>query len=140
MSRRIFIIDDDRMMMDCVVRAIKTCPEVTQCYKFTNIIEAMSALEEQIPDLIIMDIMLNGPNGLSLLNELSSYPDTNQIPVIIMTYLDLKTTDLAQYQVVKVLSKETMTPSKIAAAVSQVWSSQDSVPIRSAFESSLSRG
>ncbi len=129
MLRKIFIIDDDQIMAECVVRAIKTCPEETQCYKFTNVIDVMSVLEKQIPDLIIMDIMLNGPNGLSLLNELSSYADTNQIPVVIMTYLDLKVTDLMQYQVIKVLSKETMTPPGIAAVVSQVWSKQDNVRV-----------
>ena len=49
------------------------------------------ALERQIPDLIILDIMLPGEDGLSILNRLKNTPGYSEIPVIVIS---AKTTEL----------------------------------------------
>ncbi|MDR0784322.1 MAG: diguanylate cyclase [Treponema sp.] len=49
--------------------------------------DALRQLEENIPDLILLDIMLPDISGFELLEKLKSNPATVQIPVIIVTGL-----------------------------------------------------
>ena len=107
----IYVIDDDEIMADCIVQA---CGEVDQIYVFSNAIEAVKAIDETgVPDLIFLDILLDGPDGFTLLNELASYDDTAKIPVVVVSSLDLTKQDLKAYGVVGVLDKSVMVPSEI---------------------------
>ena len=104
----IFVIDDDEIMAECVVRATGREAKI-----FTNAIEAMQALDEGIPKMIFLDILLDGPDGFTFLNEMSSYVDTAKIPVVIISSLDLNDKDLSSYGVVGVLDKAEMVPKDI---------------------------
>ncbi|MBO7561151.1 response regulator [Candidatus Saccharibacteria bacterium] len=104
----IFIIDDDEIMAECVARAIKKDTKI-----FHNAIEAMNALDDGLPEMIFLDILLDGPDGFTFLNELMSYQDTAKIPVVIITSLDINVEKMRDYGVVGVIKKEEMTPSQI---------------------------
>ena len=105
----IFIIDDDIDMASCIKRAVKKEARI-----FSNAIEAMSEISKgELPDLIFLDILLDGPDGFTFLNELVSYSDTVKIPVVIVSSLEFNEKDLAKYGVVGVLNKDTMLPSEI---------------------------
>ncbi len=110
----IFVLDDDREMAECIARAAKTNVRI-----FGNAIEAINALNDDIPELIFLDILLDGPDGFTFLNELMSYSDTNKIPVVIVTSLELSSENLDSYGVVGVLNKDTMTPKEIRSYVEQ---------------------
>lgn len=104
-------------MAECLARA---CWGMT-CQIFHDAISAMTVMsEEELPDLILLDVLLNGPDGFTLLNELISYPDTAAIPIVLVTSLSLSSADLAHYGVRAVLAKETMTPASIHQVVTQV--------------------
>ncbi len=45
----------------------------------------LNALEEQIPDLILLDIMLPGEDGMAILKKLKSNKAYANIPVIMLT-------------------------------------------------------
>ena len=110
----IFVIDSDAAMRMCLARAVaKAGGEVRE---FSNAIEAMDAIEEA-PELILMEVMLDGPDGFTFLNELASYKDTMQTPVVIVTEAAvisrLTAAELASYGVVGVLDKDTLTPEEI---------------------------
>lgn len=107
----IFIIDDDKLMSQCVARACRGHKVKT----FTNAITAMSATDDGLPSLIFLDILLDGPDGFTLINELASYADTIKIPIVIVSSLDLSDVDLVSYGVVGVLNKESMLPEEILA-------------------------
>ena len=49
---------------------------------------AKKILRNQIPDLILLDIMLLDANGVDICREIKSNPRTEKIPVIIVTTLD----------------------------------------------------
>lgn len=104
----IYIIDDDEIMAECVAQA---CGDETKT--FTNAIDAMKAIDEETPRLIFLDILLDGPDGFTLLNEMASYSDTLKVPVVIVTSLSLERESLASYGVVGVLEKEKMNPREI---------------------------
>lgn len=106
----VFVIDDDEIMAQCVARAVRGA----QVKIFSNGIEAMRAISEgEVPDLIFLDLLLDGPDGFTFLNELVSYEDTMRISVVVVTALDLAERSLAEYNVVAVLNKETMRPEEI---------------------------
>ncbi len=120
---KIFIIEDDAWMAECVARAINTLPGAFTIDIFENAIAAMSALSDcpdALPDLILLDILLDGPDGFTLLHELSSYDDTARIPIILVTSLRLNLADLTIYNVQNILYKDQMTPSEIAETVQHV--------------------
>lgn len=117
---KIFIIEDDPLMAECIERAIRTLPGDFTIEIFSNAIAAMSTLSDHpdaLPDLIMLDVLLDGPDGFTLLHELSSYDDTAAIPVILVTSLRFNLADLEVYNVKSILSKDQMTPLKIAEAV-----------------------
>ena len=104
----IFIIDDDKIMAECVARACKAPTRI-----FSNAIEAMSAIDDELPQMIFLDILLDGPDGFTFLNELASYSDTAKIPVVIVSSLNFENQDLSDYGVVGFLNKDTMQPKEI---------------------------
>lgn len=121
--QKVFIIDDDEIMADCIELSVKNSGITSnQIYKFTNAITAVAALNEHLPDLIFLDVLLDGPDSFSFLNELSSYADTAKIPIIIVTSLDLKDYDLSHYNIVEVLQKETMHPTDITTIAQEILS------------------
>lgn len=105
----IFIIDDDKIMAECIKRASRKKAKI-----FSNAIEAMADISDGlVPDLIFLDILLDGPDGFTFLNELVSYDDTKKIPVVIVSSLDFKGRDLESYGVVGILNKDEMRPEEI---------------------------
>lgn len=112
---QVLIVDDDQMMSECLSYVL---PEhkVQTC---TDAIVALDLINQCLPDVLILDILLDGPDGFSLLNELLTYSDTAKIPVVIVSSLDLSSQDLLHYGVVAVLHKETMTPATLQAAIQE---------------------
>lgn len=107
----IYVIDDDEVMADCIARA---CAGVSEVRKFTNAIEAMNGISAgEMPDLIFLDVLLDGPDGFTFLNEMVSYPDTAGVPVVLVSSLDFRGKDLGAYGVVGVLDKSTMVPEEV---------------------------
>lgn len=106
----IFIIDDDKMMAECIK---KVCQK-DDVKIFSNAILAMEEISDgKIPDLIFLDILLDGPDGFTFINELMSYSDTANIPIVIVSSLDYSKADLSSYGVVGILNKDMMTPMEI---------------------------
>ncbi len=50
-----------------------------------NADEAMAKVKTQIPDLILMDVVMPGQNGFQLTRALSKDPVTQNIPIIMCT-------------------------------------------------------
>jgi two-component system, OmpR family, phosphate regulon response regulator PhoB len=47
--------------------------------------EALRAVELERPDLVVLDLMLPGMSGLAVLEELRRRPETQEVPVILLT-------------------------------------------------------
>ena len=109
----IFVIDDDKAMAECVGRATRREYRI-----FGNGIDAMNAIAEgELPEMIFLDVLLDGPDGFAFLNELVSYEDTARIPVVVVSGLKMDLVALRDYDVVGVLDKETMRPAEILELV-----------------------
>ena len=117
---KIFIIDDDLEFASVVGDLIlkdaqysrKSRDEI-EIRHFTNALEAINATADEVPDLILLDILLDGPDGFTFLNEMQSYEDLAKVPIILMTSLNMTGKDLSRYGVVGVLNKSEMTPEQM---------------------------
>lgn len=117
--RKVFIIEDDRTMAECIALSVQQIRDV-EVEIFGDVITAVQALDAGLPQLIFLDILLDGPDGFTLLNELNSYSDTAEIPIIIASSLSFSKQDLLPYGVVEVLNKETMMPEQITDIAREV--------------------
>ena len=79
----IWCVDDDNTIRDIeVYTLIKTGFEAKG---FVDGISMLEALKNEKPELIVLDIMLPGKDGVEVLKEIRSNPDTRKIPVIMAT-------------------------------------------------------
>ena len=129
--RPIFIIEDDPDFAEIYQKHLKrNFPEIPVRI-FYNAIEANAAFselsEEELPSLIILDVLLTGPDGFTLLNELLSYPETSQIPVLLISSLNLSQISLRAYNVRAILNKETFTPEDFLNKVQDILKSTNNL-------------
>ncbi len=79
----IYIVEDDPSINEIESYALKTCGyEVKSIFSGK---ELFRELDNQLPDLIILDIMLPDENGIKLLSRLQSDSHTRDIPIIMIT-------------------------------------------------------
>lgn len=102
----IHLIDDDPIFRDIMRRYLKP----HRVHGFGNSIDAIKKLEDELPDLIFLDLLLDGPDGFTYLNEIASYADTNQIPVVLVSSLYHTLPKMSSYNVIAYLDKTTFTP------------------------------
>ena len=79
----IYIVEDDRNIQEIELFALKNSGY--QATGFETAKEFYKALNEKLPELILLDIMLPEEDGLSILKRLRSRADTQKIPVILVT-------------------------------------------------------
>ena len=110
---RILILEDDPAMAACFrfnLAALAPDLDIATC---SDAVAAISDLSAALPDLILLDVLLPGPDGFTFLNELASYSDTAAIPVILISSLDLLAQDLSHYGVRAIFTKDTLTPAAL---------------------------
>lgn len=79
----IYLVEDDESVRDMVCYALRSSGfSVTG---FENASLFWRAIKDELPKLIILDIMLPDDNGLSVLEKLKNSPITGHIPVIMLT-------------------------------------------------------
>jgi len=79
----IYIVEDDRNIQEIELFALKNSGY--QAVGFETAKEFYRAVEEKLPELILLDIMLPDEDGLSVLSRLRANPDTRRIPVMLVT-------------------------------------------------------
>ena len=117
---RILILEDDPVLSACFRFSLAALDPTLEIATFTDAVAAMSDLSESLPDLILLDILLPGPDGFTFLNELISYSDTATIPVILISSLDFHHQDLSHYGIRAIFSKDTLTPTALQRTARQL--------------------
>jgi len=82
----ILIVDDHPVVRQGLALLINREADLTVCGDAEEASSALQRIEELKPDLIVVDISLNGPDGLDLLKEIRAR-DPN-LPVLILSMLD----------------------------------------------------
>ena len=79
----IWCVDDDNTIRDIEVYTLTQTG--FEAKGFADGIAMLEALKTEKPDLIVLDIMLPGKDGVEVLKEIRQSPETRKIPVIMAT-------------------------------------------------------
>ena len=82
----IYILEDDKNIQEIESYAIKG--NGYDVCAFDDAVAFDRGMQEMKPDLLLLDIMLPGEDGLSVLKRLRSNHDTKELPVILVTAKD----------------------------------------------------
>jgi len=87
-------------------------------------IDALHLIDNQLPDLIVLDLVLRALDGVSVQQELASRAITRQIPIVIVTGSSINTAGL---DVACVLHKPVM-PDELVRTVKQCLATGSAAP------------
>jgi CheY-like chemotaxis protein len=82
MKKRILVVDDSAAILDVVKLAL----EMADCEVSTSLTGAcFQHVEHNLPDLILLDVLLSGEDGSEICQRLKSNKQTRHIPVILLS-------------------------------------------------------
>ena len=79
----VYIAEDDTDIRELETYALKSAGLSVE--SFPEGTSFLAAVKERLPDLVLLDIMLPGADGLQLLKRLRNDPETRSIPIIMVT-------------------------------------------------------
>lgn len=85
----IYIVEDDESIREIESIALKNSNYIVSA--FENAKEFYKKLDELVPDLILLDVMLPDESGYDIVRKLRKRPSTQDIPIIMVT---AKTTEM----------------------------------------------
>ena len=86
MAARILIVDDEKE----IVRLIRIAL-VREGFRATPVYtgeDALTEIKRNLPDLVVLDRVLPGIDGLTVCQKIRSHPSTERLPIIMLTVLD----------------------------------------------------
>src|SRR5580698_5276062 len=69
---KIILVDDHPVVLEGLATLINRQPDLTVCAQAENSQEALQKIEDFAPDLVIIDLSLNGGGGLELIKQIKS--------------------------------------------------------------------
>ncbi|MDO8578793.1 MAG: response regulator [Dehalococcoidales bacterium] len=81
-KKKLLVVDDEPNIRLLIKRIFE---EEFTIFEAENGEKALEVALRQVPDVILMDIMMPESDGLSALNEMKSHTQTSNIPVIMLT-------------------------------------------------------
>jgi signal transduction histidine kinase len=89
----ILIVDDEPNNFDVIAAQLSDCDY--QIHYASSGQEALSSLDIYNPDLILLDVMMPGINGIEVCQQIKAMPKWQAVPIVMVTALSSKS-DLAQ--------------------------------------------
>lgn len=83
MKRRILVVEDSPTQMQSVMRTLQD-----RGYSVITAGTGEEGLEKarrERPELVVLDVILPGKNGFQICRDLKTSPETEQLPVILLT-------------------------------------------------------
>jgi excisionase family DNA binding protein len=84
LKKKVLAVDDDPAVLKLFQKAFSRLPSV-QLQTTLNGVEALVSVGKQIPDLMILDVVMPGMDGIQVCRTLRSNPDTRDIKTIVVT-------------------------------------------------------
>ena len=81
-KKTLLIADDDRLMHELYPQYLGDGYEYLHAY---NGVDALVLAVDQVPDLVILDVIMPGLDGREVCKKIKSYPKTKSIRVVMVT-------------------------------------------------------
>ncbi|MFK7967459.1 MAG: EAL domain-containing protein [Burkholderiaceae bacterium] len=81
---RVMMVDDEPILIE-LVRAFLDEARYTDFTGIEDPTVAIKAIQEQKPDVLLLDLMMPEVNGFEILEQVKASPETRMMPVIVMT-------------------------------------------------------
>ena len=86
MTARVLVVDD--ILANVRLLEAKLSAEYFEVVTAMNGLDALDAVQRTKPDIILLDVMMPGIDGIEVCHRLKSNPATQHIPVVMVTALD----------------------------------------------------
>ena len=96
LKKKVMIVDDERLIVENLHKFLKKFgySNITEAYDGAEALEKISA---EVPDLIILDMMMSAMNGYEVIGRLKEDVKTEDIPVLIMSGYEVEEGRLKKY-------------------------------------------
>jgi CheY-like chemotaxis protein len=79
----VLVVDDDPDAREVLTTIVEELGLKTRCADDGR--EALEVIREEVPQLVLLDLMMPGLDGFGVLSKLRGVPETRYIPVIVVT-------------------------------------------------------
>jgi DNA-binding response OmpR family regulator len=119
-KKMILLVEDDAFVSD--IYQTKISSEGFDMMVAENGLEAIKRLEEKIPDLILLDIVMPYMDGIDTLKKIKAEEKWKKIPIILLTNLSEKDKikEALEIGATDYLIKSHFTPSEVISKVNMV--------------------
>ena len=94
---RVVVVDDTSEARRLIRRILQSQGDF-EIFEATNGREALELIARELPDLVILDLMMPEVDGFAVLDSLRSQPETANIPVIVATAKELTVDEKSRLQ------------------------------------------
>ena len=124
---KVLIVDDDPKAVELIaVRIRALAGTVLRAYGGR---EAIEIVKRELPDLIVLDLMMPGVNGFDVVDTLRGQPDTAHIPILVVTAKQITAADRSRLNgwVTNIMAKSSFDAESFTAEVRRAVSAREAV-------------
>lgn len=116
-KKKLLLIEDDPFIRD--IYNVKFSQEGFEVSMAENGVEALKKMEQLVPDVILLDIIMPYMDGMETLKNIRNKEEWKKIPVIMLTNISEKEkiTESEDYGISDYLIKSQFTPSEVVQKV-----------------------
>jgi CheY-like chemotaxis protein len=121
-TSKVLVVDDDPQAVDLI--AIRIQGLVSTVLRAYGGREAIDMARRELPDLIVLDLMMPDVSGFDVVEELTAHPDTACIPILVVTAKQISGDDRAKLNgyVTTILEKTVFESDRFRAEVRRAMS------------------
>jgi CheY-like chemotaxis protein len=111
------VVDDDPKAVELIaVRFLGLASSVLRAYSGQ---EAIDAARQELPDLMVLDLMMPEVSGFDVVRALTLRPDTAQIPILVVTAKHISAEDRGMFSgsVRSIMEKGALDPKRFTSEV-----------------------
>jgi CheY-like chemotaxis protein len=122
---KVLVVDDDSKAVELLAHGILGLAGtiVQRAYGGR---EAIHAARHELPDLIVLDLLMPDVDGFEVVETLQMHPDTARIPILVVTVKKITAEDLVRLQgrVTTIMEKAEFDPNRFTAEIRRAMSAR----------------
>jgi signal transduction histidine kinase/CheY-like chemotaxis protein len=89
-ARDILVVDDDRRFVQVIMRMLQSGDtQYDVRYAFSGT-EALAEMRRQVPDVLLLDLRMPDPDGVSVIASMRADPALREVPTVVITAADME--------------------------------------------------